>query len=87
MQPHTATNRFSLSNQRQAILTFCLIVFAAKANCLPDEDFQPDRCEILPLSDQQVSMRIDGIEKLRWNFGEQYLRPFFFPFNGPSGIS
>jgi len=24
---------------------------------------------------------------MRWHFGEQYPRPFFFPFNGPSGVS
>lgn len=49
------------------------------------QDFEFPRCEIVPIADHQVSMRIDGVEKLRWNFGSQYPRPFFYPFNGPSG--
>ncbi len=43
------------------------------------------RCEVIPLADHQVSFRVDGIEKTRWHYGSQYKRPFFFPFNGPSG--
>ena len=43
------------------------------------------RCQIVPLADQQVSVRIDGAERTRWHYGPQYPRPFFFPFNGPSG--
>jgi hypothetical protein len=46
-----------------------------------------DRCEIVPLAEHQVSLRIDGVEKMRWHYGNQYPRPFFFPFNGPSGAS
>ena len=46
-----------------------------------------DRCEALPLPGHQVSLRIDGIEKTRWHFGKNYPRPFFYPFNGPSGTS
>ena len=53
----------------------------------PDKPFTIDRCEILPLPDQQASMRIDGVEKTRWHFDADYPRPFFFPFNGPSGVS
>jgi hypothetical protein len=34
-----------------------------------------------------VSFQIDGVEKLRWHYGNEYPRPFFFPFNGPSGVS
>jgi hypothetical protein len=45
------------------------------------------RCCITPLADYQVSVEIDGTERLRWHYGEKYPRPFFFPFNGPSGIS
>jgi hypothetical protein len=45
------------------------------------------RCQIVPLAGHQVSLQIDGIEKVRWNYGSDYLRPFFFPFNGPSGSS
>jgi hypothetical protein len=43
------------------------------------------RCEIVPLAGDQVSFRIDGVEKTRWNFGPGTLRPFFFPVRGPSG--
>ncbi|MCA9217951.1 MAG: PmoA family protein, partial [Planctomycetales bacterium] len=50
-------------------------------------EFKPPRCEIVPLADSEVSLRIDGIEKTRWNFGSQYPRPFLFPFYGPSGAS
>ncbi len=45
------------------------------------------RCQVNPLADHQVSMTIDGVEKLRWHCGSQYPRPYFFPFNGPSGVS
>lgn len=41
------------------------------------------RCEIMPLPDHQVSLRIDGQERARWHFGSQYPRPFFFPLLGP----
>jgi hypothetical protein len=51
------------------------------------QEFTIDRCEVIPLPEQQVSLQIDGAEKLRWHFGAQYPRPFFFPFNGPSGVS
>ncbi|MFP6892678.1 MAG: PmoA family protein [Opitutales bacterium] len=30
---------------------------------------------------------MDGLERTRWHFGPKYERPFFFPFNGPSGAS
>ena len=43
------------------------------------------RCQIVPLPDHQVSVRIDGSERTRWHYGKQYPRPFFYPFNGPSG--
>lgn len=45
------------------------------------------RCQVLPLAEHQVSIQIDGQERLRWHAGEDYPRPFFFPFNGPSGHS
>ncbi len=47
--------------------------------------FTHPRCEALPLPDHQVSFRIEGTERLRWHFGPQYPRPFFFPLIGPSG--
>jgi len=45
------------------------------------------RCQVIPLAEHQVSLQIDGTERLRWHYGSQYPRPFFFPFNGPSGSS
>jgi hypothetical protein len=51
------------------------------------DSFAPDRCELVPLPVHQVSMQIDGVEKTRWYFGSEYPRPFFYPFNGPSGTS
>lgn len=46
-----------------------------------------DRCQLIPLPENQVSFQIDGVEKTRWYFGNEYPRPFFYPFNGPSGTS
>ena len=42
------------------------------------------RCTLIPLPDHQVSFRIEGAEQLRWHFGAQYPRPFFFPLTGPA---
>jgi len=43
------------------------------------------RCEVLPIDGHSVSFQIDGIERFKWNYSEQYPRPFFYPFCGPSG--
>ncbi|MBN9519644.1 PmoA family protein [bacterium] len=45
------------------------------------------RCTLLPLPDHQVAFLVDGAERLRWHFGPQYPRPFFYPLAGPSGLS
>lgn len=45
------------------------------------------RCQVIPLPDEQVAINIDGIERTRWHFGSKYERPFFYPLNGPSGVS
>ncbi|MFP6902652.1 MAG: DUF6807 family protein, partial [Verrucomicrobiia bacterium] len=42
-------------------------------------------CQIVPLPDNQASLQIDGVERTRWHFDAKYPRPFFYPFNGPSG--
>jgi hypothetical protein len=64
---------------------------AAAASLLPvfsqETAFSPDRCEVLPQAGHQAAFHIDGAEKARWHFGAEYPRPFFFPFNGPSGAS
>lgn len=41
------------------------------------------RCEVIPLAHQQVSLRIDGVERTRWCFGDDHPRPCFFPLIGP----
>ncbi len=53
----------------------------------PTAPFAPTRCEAIPLPDGQASFLHDGIEKTRWHFDPKYPRPFFHPFNGPSGAS
>ena len=46
------------------------------------------RCTLIPLPDHQVAFQVDGAERLRWHFGPQYPRPFFYPLIGPaSGVS
>lgn len=45
------------------------------------------RCEITPLPNSQAVFTIDCQERLRWHFGQDYPRPFFFPLVGPSGGS
>jgi hypothetical protein len=45
------------------------------------------RCQVVPLPDHQVSIQVDGGERLRWHFGPSYPRPFFYPLLGPSGSS
>jgi|SRR5579883_298379 len=46
------------------------------------------RCTLLPLPEHQVSFQVNGNERLRWHFGMQYPRPFFYPLVGPaSGLS
>jgi hypothetical protein len=47
--------------------------------------YLPDRVELIPLPDHQVSFQVDGVEATRWHFDPKYPRPFFYPFNGPSG--
>lgn len=41
------------------------------------------RCTLTPLPDYQVAFLVNGRERLRWHFGPQYPRPFFYPFIGP----
>jgi hypothetical protein len=43
------------------------------------------RCRVVPLPDHQVSIQIDEVERLRWHYGPQYPRPFFYPLVGPAG--
>lgn len=43
------------------------------------------RCQAVPQPDSQVSFQVDGHERLRWHFGDNYPRPFFYPLPGPGG--
>jgi hypothetical protein len=43
------------------------------------------RCQVIPQADHQATFTIDGVERLRWHFGPNYPRPFFYPLVGPSG--
>jgi hypothetical protein len=45
------------------------------------------RCHVVPLADHQATFTVDGIERLRWHFGPNYPRPFFYPLVGPSGAA
>lgn len=49
--------------------------------------YQFPRCQVVPLPDHQASFQVDGQERTRWHFGQQYPRPFFYPLVGPSGVS
>ena len=42
-------------------------------------------CQVVPQPDNQVSLQIDGKERVRWHFDHKYSRPFFYPLIGPSG--
>lgn len=51
-----------------------------------EQPYHHHRCEVVPGANHEVSFRIDGIERTRWHFGEQYPRPFFYPFITPKGV-
>jgi hypothetical protein len=67
------------------LMLACLILWSIPA--MGAEPFRLGRCEVVPLASHQVSLRIHGSEKVRWHFGHEHPRPFFFPFQGPSGTS
>ena len=78
--------RKGLVHMQRKLVVFLLMVSVSWQFAMGD-DFKPERCEVIPLPGDQVSLRIDGVEKLGWHFGKQYPRPFFYPFNGPAGVS
>lgn len=49
--------------------------------------YQFPRCQVVPLPDHQVSLQVDGGERLRWHYGPSYPRPFFYPLVGPGGTA
>lgn len=62
-----------------------LAVLLGSSAVAQDGSFQPRRCEVIPQPDLQTSLQIDGVEKARWHFGEQYSGPFFYPLRSPRG--
>lgn len=64
-----------------------ILTSIACCECSHADEFKLQRCEVIPLPDHQVSLRVDGVQKLSWHFDKKYPRPFFYPFTGPSGIS
>lgn len=69
---------------RLSVITLAFGTVATLANADPKPI--PSH-QMLPLPEHQVAFQIDGAEKTRWHFGPEYPRPFFYPFNGPSGVS
>ena len=67
-------------------LIVCLVLCAPAAVQVP-KSFAIDDVELVPLPQHQVSFRVDGKERLRWHFGPQYPRPFFYPFLSPTGAA
>lgn len=45
------------------------------------------RVQVVPQADDQVSIQVDGHERLRWQAYKRSPRPCFFPLIGPSGRS
>ena len=86
-QRETNASAVAGANFLGCCLACAAFLAAAAGNLLNADDFEINRCEVIPLADHQVSFQVDGVEKLRWHYGTQYPRPFFFPFNGPSGVS
>lgn len=85
-----APTRHDQGMTRFYLLSFaCLLsVFTARGQAPGPEDaaaYVPDRVELIPLPDHQVRFQIDSLEVTRWHFDPKYPRPFFYPFNGPSG--
>jgi len=50
-------------------------------------DYSIPRCQIIPEPEDQAVFQIGDREVLRWHYGKEYPRPFFYPLNGPSGQS
>jgi len=45
------------------------------------------RYRVIPEPNHTVSFECDGVERLKWHFGAEYQRPFFYPLLGPSGAT
>ena len=67
------------------IAQYAFLIAVCFAIDLQAQSYVAPRCEVVPLANHEVSMRIHGHEKLRWHYDTKYPRPFFYPFNGPAG--
>lgn len=80
--------RFDTAMHRHAFLgLLALVPLSASFAEEPSAPFTLPHYELLPLPDSQVAFLHDGVEQTRWHFDAKYPRPFFYPFNGPSGTS
>jgi hypothetical protein len=64
------------------------ILLLALSGCVtPSVVMKPDypRAMIIPQPDDQVSFQVDGREWLRYHYGEQTPKPYFYPVMGPAG--
>lgn len=70
-------------------LATCLVAgrFAAAAeSAAPSERIAPfPRVQAVPLADDQASLQIDGVERLRLHYAARHERPFWYPLIGPAG--
>jgi hypothetical protein len=69
--------------------TLLLLLLLALAACapasLPKQAPGYPRVMILPQPDDQVSFQVDGLEWLRYHYGEGMPKPYFYPVMGPAG--
>lgn len=87
MSPASYDRTLLIRTLQKVFIPTLLTLFAFTNSSSAAEPAPLPRCQILPLANREVSLQIDGIERTRWHFGDQYTGPFFFPFNGPSGSS
>src|SRR4029077_1596196 len=59
------------------------------AGCVTPSSLQPapgyPRAMIIPQPEDQVSFQVDGREWLRYHYGDQTPKPYFYPVMGPAG--
>ncbi|MEM7475689.1 MAG: PmoA family protein [Planctomycetota bacterium] len=62
-----------------------LVAVCAWAEFLPAQN--PPLCEVIPEANHEAVFLLGGNEATRWNFGNNYPRPYLYPLRGPTGIS
>ena len=74
----------------KTVLVYCAIALSVEllfSMSWAHAQYTAPRCEIKPLPNHELLFSLDGDESTRWHCGKQYPRPFFYPLNGPSGVS